>query len=367
MNGLEKAAVLLKNLAPDLAPKVLGRLAQPQAERLRTQMLLLEQTPPDRNEMMAILREIEQIIFGKADLTSRKQDEHAGSDAIRKGADRSTESAADHSAASANKKTAGARIDHVVDEEPEPPPAPPPPMVVEPPSRPVIPDGTKDPLGAIKLVPAEHLAMVLKDEGPRTICLLLNYLDVEVAGGIYKRLPPEVRREVSVQFALQPVAPPAVLERIALAVLEKCRTTKEIPQSTDPLARVRKIANLLRQLERSERMEMLTALEGKDPETANGVKDQLYQFEDLMQVDNSSIQKLLAELDTKNLALSLKGAPDGIRDKLLNNLSKRAQETLGEEIALLGNVPPSKVEQARKVILEALQALDARGELVMTS
>ncbi|MBX9680517.1 MAG: hypothetical protein K2X38_17305 [Gemmataceae bacterium] len=348
MNGLEKAAVLLKNLAPDLAPQVLRRLAQPQAERLRTQMLLLEKTPPERAEMMAILREIEQIVFGKSDTSSRK---HA-------------EASQEHGAAALSEKpnAAGSRIDHVVDDEPEPPP-----VVVEAPPRLVIPDGTKDPLGAIKLVPAEHLAMVLKDEGPRTICLLLNYLEVEVAGGIYKRLPAEVRREVSVQFALQPVAPPAVLERIALAVLEKCRTTKEIPQSSDPVARVRKIANLLRQLERSERMEMLSALEGKDPETANGVKDQLYQFEDLMMIDNSSIQKLLAELDTKNLALSLKGASDAIRDKLLNNLSKRAQETLAEEIALLGNVPPSKIEQARKVILEALQTLDARGELVMAS
>lgn len=357
MNGLEKAAVLLKNLAPDLAPQVLRRLAQPQAERLRTQMLLLEKTPPERAEMMAILREIEQIVFGKSDTASRKHGEtsHEHGDTAGRKTDASV----------SEKPITGSRIDHVVDEEPEPPP--PAPVVVEAPPRLVIPDGTKDPLGAIKLVPAEHLAMVLKDEGPRTICLLLNYLEVEVAGGIYKRLPAEVRREVSVQFALQPVAPPAVLERIALAVLEKCRTTKEIPQSSDPLARVRKIANLLRQLERTERMEMLSALEGKDPETANGVKDQLYQFEDLLMIDNSSIQKLLAELDTKNLALSLKGASDGIRDKLLNNLSKRAQETLAEEIALLGNVPPSKIEQARKVILEALQTLDARGELVMAS
>ncbi|MFO0865809.1 MAG: FliG C-terminal domain-containing protein [Gemmataceae bacterium] len=366
MNGLEKAAVLLKNLAPELAPKVLSQLAQPQAERLRTQMLLLEQTPPDRREMMAILREIEQIIFSKAGSPLRKSEEEASAENRGKSVGLKVDTAVIDKSRPAGRNAGSARIDHVVDDDLAPTHAPPP-VVVESPPRPVIPDGSRDPLGAIKLVPTEHLAMVLKDEGPRTICLLLNYLDVNVAGGIYKLLPTEVRREVSVQFALQPVAPPAVLERIALAVLEKCRTTKEIPQSSDPLARVRKIANLLRQLERNERMEMLTALEGKDPETANGVKDQLYQFEDLMLVDNSSIQKLLAELDTKNLALALKGAADGIRDKLLNNLSKRAQETLGEEIALLGNVPPSKVEQARKVILEALQALDARGELVMTS
>jgi len=355
MNGLEKAAVLLKKLAPDLAPRVLGQLALPQAERLRTQMLLLEKTPPDHAELMAILREIQQILFSKADKAKAENEEkHA----------QTTDAKSSKPDAEKKRMTAGSRIDHVVDEGPE---LPAPPVVVGAPPRPMIPDGARDPLGALKFVPAEHLVMVLKDEGARTICLLLNYLEVDVAGGIYKRLPPEIRREVSVQFALQPVAPPAVLERIALAVLEKCRTTKEIPQSSDPLARVRKIANLLRQLDRSERMEMLSALEGKDPETANGVKDQLYQFEDLLLVDNSSIQKLLAELDTKNLALSLKGASDGIRDKLLSNLSKRAQETLGEEIALLGSVPPAKVEQARKVILEALQALDARGELIMAS
>jgi flagellar motor switch protein FliG len=77
------------------------------------------------------------------------------------------------------------------------------------------------------------------------------------------------------------------------------------------------------------------------------------------------MQKVLSEIDSKGLAVALKGAPEEITAKVLNNLSKRAQETLTEEIQFLGTVPPAEIQQAQKVIVALIQRMDQAGELVM--
>jgi flagellar motor switch protein FliG len=118
-------------------------------------------------------------------------------------------------------------------------------------------------------------------------------------------------------------------------------------------------------LEKTDRMELLTALEQEDPQTASGVKEYLYQFEDLLAIEDRSVQKLLAEIDSKNLALALKGAQQEIVDKVLSNLSKRARESLAEEMELSGTVPPRHIQEAQKVVLALFQRLDQAGELVM--
>jgi flagellar motor switch protein FliG len=122
---------------------------------------------------------------------------------------------------------------------------------------------------------------------------------------------------------------------------------------------------MLRLLDKPERMDILATLEQRDPETAAQVKDCLYQFEDLLLIADRSMQKLLSEIDSKSLAVALKGAPEEILAKVLNNLSKRARETLTEELEYLGAVPPGEIQQAQKVIVALIQRLDQAGELVM--
>src|SRR5207237_2674559 len=110
--------------------------------------------------------------------------------------------------------------------------------------------------------------------------------------------------------------------------------------------------------------DVLTALEENNAELAGRLKAMLYQFEDILRMENTSVQKMLSEVDVKSLALALRGAPPEIEGKLLSNLSKRAQESLKEEISLTGAVPPSKVREARDALVAAIQRLDQRGELV---
>ena len=122
---------------------------------------------------------------------------------------------------------------------------------------------------------------------------------------------------------------------------------------------------MLRCLEKTERMEVLTALEENEPETAGRIKSLLYQFEDLLRIHDRSMQKLLSEIDAKTLSVALKGANQAISEKVLNNLSKRARETLSEEMEFLGMVPIAQVRRGAKGLVDVIQRLDQAGELMM--
>ena len=216
-------------------------------------------------------------------------------------------------------------------------------------------------------LPPELLAAALDSENARTISLLINCLEIEAAGEVYKRLSATKRKEVSMRFTEQPTANEELVKRIAQAGLRKCQLLRDSPSAAtaENGGREKRLASLLRGLERTERTEMLTLVEQTDPELVRRVKALLYQFEDIERMENSSVQKLLAEVDVKSLALALGGAPAEIESKILANLSKRAQGALREETELIGKVPAAKVRQGRQAIVEAIQRLDERGDLVL--
>jgi flagellar motor switch protein FliG len=224
-----------------------------------------------------------------------------------------------------------------------------------------------DALQALRELPAPILTQALETEQPRTIALVLDALNDGAAGEVYRRLPSEVRREVSLQFARQPAVHPEVMNRIVSALVAQARKLAAAPAPPDPTARTRKMADLLRQVDRDERLALLVALEASDAASAQAVKELLYEFEDLLRIENVSVQKLLGELDTKTLAQALKGADEAIREKVFRNLSKRAQETLQEEMDLSRTVPPAVGAQARKTVAEAIRRLDEKGDLVMSA
>src|SRR5262249_33279099 len=174
-----------------------------------------------------------------------------------------------------------------------------------------------------------------------------------------------LRREASVLLSRGATATAEVVQRVAAATLQKCRTMSEAPADPGDQERYKKMADVLRLMDKADRQEILTALEERDQATADAVKEYLYQFEDLLRIEDRSMQKLLSELDSKSLAAALKGAPEAIRDKVFGNLSKRARETLGEEMEFLGSVPPAQVQQAQQAVLEVIKRLDQAGELVM--
>ncbi len=362
MTGQEKAALLLTRFPHDQVDDLLARLGPERSERLRADMIRFQQSPPPADALDSILRQIERQIEDERSTAPRATQDmpevlpaSPGSTAT---AAAGTEPAAapetttptpDGSTATAPARASGDAF----------------------PESDTI---AADPLSALREMSGggpthaagnfDRLALALSDEHPRTVALVLNQMEPDRGGEVLKRLPAELRRAVSLQLGKEVTVNPDLINRIVRTVLEKCRHLAETPPSQSG-NRFKRVAEMLRRLEKVDRMELLATLEQNDPDTAAGVKEFLYSFDDLLLIEDRSMQKLLAEIDSKSLASALKGASDEIKDKVRNNLSKRARETLNEEMDLLGTLPPPTIQAAQKSIVEVIQRLDQAGELTM--
>lgn len=346
LSGEEKSAILLKSLAPEVTEKILDRLGPDRGARLRVLMSKIQDGPQSQKILADLLNEVRQV----AGAPGRTIDLVASSETsppLRIAPETSAEPATTTKQSSpASSKAAESKSSGLS-------------------PFPAIPEGL-DPIKALSLLPSDRLGLVLEAETARTVSIILNFLDGDKAGEVFRRLPEGLRAEVSVQFSTQGMPNLEVLRRIADAIIQKCRKLVEKPLFPEGAARLRKMADMLRGLDRGQRLQVLNAMEEKAPEQVAQIKAMMYRFEDVQRLDNRSMQKILKEVDTKNLAVALRGAEPDIRDRFLNNLSKRAQENLAEEIELARSAPRNEVEQAQNAIAQIIQRLDLAGELVMT-
>lgn len=324
----ERAAILLTALPPEEREQILTRLGPERGGRLRAEMRRIGQAPGSRDVLEQVLRDFEALLE-----RGPVSDREAPRAEVKKVA--------------------------------EPPARPAPPAPADQPA--VSADAlARDPLAVLREMEAEQVAAVLEGEHPRTVSLVLNALETEQAGRVLKGLQPKTRREASLCLGQTSSGSRDVLQRIARALVQKSQTLRAHPEERHGGdARYKKIADLLRSLDKAERMEILNALEQQEAETAARIKDFLYEFDDVLRLEDRSLQKLLAEIDGKNLALALRGATPAVAEKVMNNLAKRAREMLNDEMEFLGSVAPAKVQQAQKMVVEVLQRLDQAGELVM--
>ncbi len=324
MTGEERAALLLKSLPSEMAEAVLAQLGPQRSSGVRARMQVLEQQPEPDEALDEVLSDLEALLRIASDEASGRA-----------------------SAASQPAAANEAKPDKLEKEE----------------------SGSEtagDQLSVLRRMDLDLLAAALKGENSRTVCLLLNNMDAIRAGEILKRLSPELRREVTLQMGQAMACSPQLVERIAQAVVQKSYSLRQAPAEESVDAKIKKMADMLRLLEKSDRMELLAAIAEQDAEKADKIKEYLYQFEDLLAIADRSMQKLLSQIDSKNLAMALKGSSDAIREKVMNNLSKRARESLEEEMEFLASVSANQIKEAQKTVVDVIQRLDQAGELVMS-
>jgi flagellar motor switch protein FliG len=336
----EKVAFLLKSLPVDKAEALLTRLGAEKGNRLRVQMKRLENEPVPQEGLSQLLKDFEDLLKpaarGSAGL-SIYRGEADGSAATGQGP--AKEQKANPVPSKSNETVAAGTTA---------------------PAR-----RGSDPFAPLRSVDLNRLALAVKGEQPRVVALVLDHLDPPQAGELFKRLSPEQRREVSVQLGRPLAAGADLLQRIAQAVLVKSQNVEEAAPAPAVDDKFKRTADMLRLLNKADRADLLEVLDQKDPETSARVKEFLYQFEDLLAIEDRSMQKLLSEIDSKTLALALKGASQPISERVLSNLSKRARESLQEEMEFLGSASPEQIQQAQKSVVELIQRLDQAGELVM--
>jgi flagellar motor switch protein FliG len=210
-----------------------------------------------------------------------------------------------------------------------------------------------------------RLAAALADENPRTIAIVLDCLETVKAAETLRVLPDSVRSQAFVIFSQGPSASPGLVQRIVQTTVAKALVTDG--SAVETTGSERKMVELLRALAKKTRSQMMQQIEQEDPELADRLKDLIYVFEDVLKIEDRSLQRLLAEVDSETLMTALKNADEQIVEKVLGNVTKRVRETLTEEMEYMGVVPEEKIEQARAAVARAVAKLDQEGKLVMAS
>ena len=216
---------------------------------------------------------------------------------------------------------------------------------------------------SLSKVPHTVLAAALKGESPRMISIVLKQLPSDISGKGLESLPLELRQDVFLLMADSASVHPMVVSRIMQKLLEVTRT---IDPGTIEQAdrRVKTLIGVLQSVKREERVRLMESLAERDPELAKQVDNLMYDYTDLLRIEDRSVQKLLGQLEQKIVATALKTASEELRQKVLKNLSERVRLALNEEMDLLSGVSAGKADNARREIANVIRSQDKEGSLV---
>jgi flagellar motor switch protein FliG len=215
----------------------------------------------------------------------------------------------------------------------------------------------------IKRVEPKNLLEYIRREHPQTIALILANLEPKRAAQILSELPPDLQSDVVLRVATLDKTNPEVIKQIE-TVLES-RLSALFTQEVSVSGGVKSVAEIMNRLDRNTERALLGALQEHDMELAENIRRLMFTFEDLVHVDDRGIQRILKEIDQRDLALALKASSPDVAAKLFKNMSERAGALLKEEIGYLGPVRLRDVEESQRRIVEAVRRLEESGEIVV--
>jgi flagellar motor switch protein FliG len=220
-------------------------------------------------------------------------------------------------------------------------------------------------IDALKWMEPKTVAEVIKNEHPQIVATILAHLQSQQAADVLRHFAPKVQADVAARVARLDEVPETALQELD-AIVE--RQTKEATAlKTARLGGIKIAADMINLLGAGAQSTMIEAINAEDQELAELIKDALFVFENLLKLDDRGMQSILREVQADTLATALKGADEAIRDKVFNNMSKRAAEILRDDIATKGPVRLADVEQAQKEILGVVLRLAEEGAITLAS
>jgi len=210
----------------------------------------------------------------------------------------------------------------------------------------------------------KNLAMMLQNEHPQTIAFVLSYVSAEQASRVISSFPKQLQLDVIKRIAVLDSVSPEIV-KIVESVLEK-RFSSVITVDLTEIGGVNYVAEIMNHTDRTTERYIFDELNKTDPELSNEIRKLMFVFEDIVNLDDLTIQRVLREVDQQDLAVAIKGSSKEIRDLLLNNVSSRARENILADIEYLRNVRLRDVEQAQQKIVEVIRSLEESGEIVIS-
>jgi flagellar motor switch protein FliG len=220
------------------------------------------------------------------------------------------------------------------------------------------------PFSIARKADAHQLLNIISNEHPQTIALVLCYLQPDKAGQILSSLPEDVQSEVALRIASISNTSPAVVKEIEKVLDTKLSSV--VKSDMTVLGGVETLVDILNQVDRTTEKNITEGLEKENAELAEKIKESMFVFEDIITLDDVAIQRVLREVETKELALALKGCSEEVANAVFRNQSKRAAAALKEDMEFLGPVRLMDVEKAQQKIVAVIRRLDEAGEIVIS-
>lgn len=219
------------------------------------------------------------------------------------------------------------------------------------------------PFAILRKADTHQLANMLANEHPQTIALIMCYIQPDKAADVLAMFPHELQTEVAERIGVINRTSPAVIKRIETILQNKFSNV--IDSDTENIGGVKTLVEILNSVDRTTEKNIISDLEKTQPELAEVVKANLFVFEDIVTLDKGSIQRVLREVSNEDLVLALKGASEEVASVVFSNVSKRAAETIREDIEFMGPVRLSTVEEAQHRIVGIIRRLEEAGEIVI--
>src|SRR5918995_4977679 len=219
------------------------------------------------------------------------------------------------------------------------------------------------PFEFLRCPPPEQIHVFLRNESPQTIALVVANLHTSLAAQVLSLLSPEEQADVAMRVARMGETRPEVVSQIESVMKQKLSNV--IAQEYSSAGGVKSLADILNQADRSTERNVLDQLAQANGELAEEVRLLLFTFEDVVKLDDRSIQMVLKEVDQKDLAIALRGVPEEVAGKIFGNMSERGAELLKEEIQFQ---PPQRkrvVEEAQGRIVGVVRRLEEAGAFVL--
>ncbi len=322
LTGVEKAAVLMITLGPDLSSKILKMLPESMIEKITFEIANITQVEPTvkdeiLTEFIETQRASQYIKEGGLDYARNLLTKALGS--------KKAEEILANSERLAQKR------------------------------KPFILARKTDPLQLLKTIVNEH---------PQTIALILCFLQSDKAAQIISGLPDEIKADVAYRIATMNKTSPKVIKQVE-QILDK-KLSNVLDGNFESYGGIQTLVEILNSANRGTEKSILESLEQEDADLAEEIKDSMFVFEDIINLDNIYVQRVLRDVDNSDLALALKGASKEVADHIYGNISKRAAETLKEDIEFMGPVRITAVEEAQHKIVGVIRRLDEAGEIIIS-
>ena len=218
-------------------------------------------------------------------------------------------------------------------------------------------------LDSLKWMDSKQVASIIRNEHPQIQTIVMSYLDAEQSAEILSQFPEKVRLDLMMRVANLEEVQPAALQELN-EIMEKQFAGQAGTQAAK-MGGLKSAADIMNYLDTNIEGQLMDAIREQDEEMSQQIQDLMFVFDNLADVDDRAIQAILREVQQDSLLKAIKGADDELKDKITNNMSKRAAEMLIDDLEALGPVRISEVETAQKEILSVARRLADAGEIML--